>query len=224
MTTWRGKLSWRHALFFVTVLGATGMVSALATVGCSSDHKTVPAGSVNGGDCPGPGCPVAPIKVGDGGLDGRAPQDAATTDAVAPPPGDGSTPVCTPSPNNAPGFNITFTSEAGPPPFVGGDILEGTYFQTAEVHYGENEPPPQPIAWPGVTLNVVANDLKYGAYTTDKKYVPITAAFHSEDASITITQLCPNAGTSLGPQPFSVVGNDLTVGGYAGYTQTFTKQ
>jgi len=202
----------------------------LALVACSDSDKP-PAGS--------PGQSNASSSSGavSSGTDAQA-DDAADARNEA------SAPTCHAIPNDAPASTIELSSEEGPPPFVGGKIAEGTYFLTREVRYQESPMPA--ISAPGITLTISGNEMKYGAYTAENEYVPIAAMFRIEavnvsgadggdvadagdpseagpDARIVITQTCPHGGSSLGPQPYSVVGDELTIG-FGLFTVTYTKQ
>jgi hypothetical protein len=197
-------------------------VSAIAA--CSDDPKP---GAGTGGSS------GLPIPVGGDGGDSGGP---AVGDAES----EASTNACNTIPNTAPAYDITFSTAAGPAPFVGGTIQDGTYFLTSEVRYGE--PAAAPISSPGITLTIAGSSMKYGAYTTEKKYVPMSAQLvvpvanpdaGDPDAAaeagappgdrVVITSQCPIAGSSLGPLPYSVVGKDFTIG-FGLYTVTYTKQ
>lgn len=195
-------------------------IAASALAACSSSERP-PAG---GGGAPNTsGGPGGPLDAG--ALDGA---DAAR-DASA---------SCNPIPNKAPTYPLTFSTAPRPPAFVGGAIEDGTYFQTSEVRYAQPGAMPAVTA-PGITVTITGTDMLFGAYTTEKEYVPKAALITVTRAdggagdagadagdtgdTIEIRNRCPIAGSSLGPQPYSVVGKDLTIG-FGTYTVTYTKQ
>ena len=202
------------------------VTAATAMAACSSSDRP-PAST-------GSGTPVAPSGPGDSGDSGSS---GGPTGDGGGQEGSTTTNDCNPLPNNAPPYPLTFTTDAAPPAFVGGAIADGTYFKTSEVHYGAPSAPP-PTMSPGITLTIAGSDLKFGAYTAANEYVPMAAQLRVDRADagdpdagddagtgdmLTIFASCPVAGGSLGPQPYSVVGNDLTIG-FGTYTVTYTKQ
>lgn len=182
---------------------------ACAAAACSSERP--PAGG--GGSSTGGLLP---------GTNEEGTSDGSTSDGGGPN-------ACNPIPNDAPPSTIEYTADPAPPPFVGGTIADGTYFLKRELHY--DEPGLPTVTWPGITLTIAGADMKYGAITADKDYVPMAALLTVEpppaagDASnmLSIVQRCPLAGSTLGPQPYSVVGNEFTIG-FGLYTVTYVKQ
>ena len=212
------KSAWNRTAFVMLAMGACAIAA------CSDTDKPPTGGGTSGA------VPIVPAG-GDGGDSGK--------------PGDGGSDAsannCNTIPNKAPSYSITFSTAPEPPPFVGGTIENGTYFRTSEVRYGEASGM-APITAPGITLTLAAPSMLYGAYTADNEYVPMAAQLtmpavadagdpDAGDADVeagtgdkvVITTSCPIAGSSLGPQSYSVVGKDFTIG-FGTYTVTYTKQ
>ena len=179
----------------------------------------------------------APGATGSSGTSGGVPFDASGGDgAIADGPSEAApAKVCHEIPNNAPAHPITFSTSEGPPASTGGAIADGTYFLTSEARYGVASMPS--IMSGGVTLVIAGGDVSYGKYTTDDAYLTFTAKLSIERAdaggpeageagsgdTVKITETCPAAGSTLGPQAYSVVGNDFTLS-FGTYTLTYTKQ
>ncbi|MDQ2796568.1 MAG: hypothetical protein M3Y06_05310 [Actinomycetota bacterium] len=192
-------------------------------VACSSDTKPPAGGGSSGTSL---GIPTVGSEGGDASEGGG---DASTEGAT--------NQACNPLPNNAPSYMVTYTADPQPTTFVGGVIADGTYFVTAEAHYEDMLMLPSRTA-KGITFTKSGDDIRYGIYDADGKYIPLeenlTVQVADPDAgtdggaaptstTLVLLPVCPVAGGSLGPQSYSVVGKALTIS-FGVYTVTYTLQ